>query len=64
MIEVYLLGVFVAYVKLKGLVHIEIGVALYALGALMLTMIAAQAALDPFAVWEEMERRSIPDIAV
>ena len=62
MIEVYLLGVFVAYVKLKGLVHIEIGVALYALGALMLTMIAAQAALDPFAVWEEMERRSIPDI--
>ena len=60
MIEVYLLGVFVAYVKLVGMVHIEIGVALYALGALMLTTVAADAVLDRQAVWDEMERRGIP----
>jgi paraquat-inducible protein A len=60
MTEVYLLGVFVAYTKLIDLVHIEIGPALYALGALMLTMVATDAVLDRQAVWEEMERRGIP----
>jgi len=64
MIEVYLLGVFVAYVKLGALVHIDIGLALYSLGALLLAMIAADAALDPQFVWEEMERRGIPDAIV
>jgi paraquat-inducible protein A len=64
MVEVYLLGVFVAYVKLVDLVHIEIGPALYALGALMLTMVVADAVLDRQAVWEEMERRGIPDAEV
>ncbi|WP_431268064.1 paraquat-inducible protein A [Dankookia sp. P2] len=57
MIEVYLLGVFVAYVKLVDLVHIELGPALYALGALMTTMIAADAALDRQAVWEALDRQ-------
>lgn len=61
MIEVYLLGVFVAYVKLIALVHIEIGVAVYTLGALIFTMVAADAMLDSQFVWEEMERRGIPD---
>lgn len=60
MIEVYLLGVFVAYTKLIDLVHIELGVALYALGILMFTMIAADAVLDRQVVWEEMERRGVP----
>jgi paraquat-inducible protein A len=60
MIEVYLLGVFVAYVKLVDLVHIDIGVAIYALAALMFTMVAADAALDPEAVWQRMDRRGIP----
>jgi paraquat-inducible protein A len=59
MIEVYLLGVFVAFVKLRDLVHIDVGVATYALGALMLTMVAADALLDPLAVWEEIERRAV-----
>jgi paraquat-inducible protein A len=61
MIEVFLLGVIVGYTKLVDLVHIEIGVALYALFLVMLTMIAADAVLDRQAVWEEMERRGIPD---
>lgn len=60
MIEVFLLGVAVAYTKLIDLVHIDLGVALYALFLLMLTMIAAEAVLDRQAVWEEMERRGIP----
>jgi paraquat-inducible protein A len=60
MIEVFLLGVFIAYTKLIELVHIEIGVALYALAVLMLAMIAAEAVLDRQSVWEEMERRGVP----
>jgi paraquat-inducible protein A len=60
MIEVYLLSVFVAYVKLRAIVFIQIGVALYALGALLLTMIAADFMRDAQFVWEEMERRGIP----
>lgn len=60
MVEVFLLGVFVAYTKLVDLVHIELGVALYALAILMLAMVAADAALDRQAVWEEIERRHLP----
>jgi paraquat-inducible protein A len=58
MIEVYLLGVAVAYVKLSGLVHIDLGTGLYAIGALLLTMIAADASLDRQAVWELIDRRA------
>lgn len=60
MIEVFLLGVAVAYTKLIDLVHIDLGVALYALFILMFTMIAAEAVLDRQAVWEEMEWRGVP----
>ena len=59
MVEVYLLGVFVAYTKLVDLVHIDLGPAIYALGALMVTMIAADAVLDHQAVWEALERTHI-----
>lgn len=55
MVEIYLLGVFVAYVRLKSMVHIDVGVALYALAALMVTMVAADVSLDRQAVWEAME---------
>ncbi len=64
MIEVYLLSVFVAYVKLQAIVFIQVGVALYALGALLLTMIAADVLLDAQSIWEEMERRGIPGRAL
>jgi len=62
MVEVYLLGVFVAYVKLGALVQIEVGVGLYAMAGLILAMIAADVMLDPQFIWEEMERRGVPDI--
>jgi paraquat-inducible protein A len=64
MVEVYLLGVFVAYVKLGALVHIEIESAVYALGGLLLAMAAADQVLDRQAVWEEMERRGVPNAPI
>lgn len=57
MLEVLLLGVFVAYTKLGDLVTIELGAAVYALGALTVVIVWAELALDPQAVWEEIERR-------
>jgi paraquat-inducible protein A len=57
MLEVLLLGVFVAYTKLGDLVTIELGPAVYALGLLTVVWVWAEVALDPQAVWEEIERR-------
>ncbi len=57
MLEVLLLGVFVAYTKLGDLVHIEVGPAVYALGLYSIVIVWAETALDPHAVWEEIERR-------
>ena len=57
MLEVLLLGVFVAYTKLGDLVTIELGPAVYALGLLTIVIVWAEAAFDPHAVWEEIERR-------
>ena len=57
MLEVLLLGVFVAYTKLGDLVTIELGPAVYALGLLTVVIVWAELALDPQAVWEEIERR-------
>ncbi len=59
MVDVYLLGLFVAYVKLQPLVRIELGPAFYALCALMVTMIATAALTDPEAIWEELDRRGV-----
>ena len=56
MLEVLLLGVFVAYTKLGDLVNIEIGPAVYALGLYSIVIVGAETALDPHAVWEGIER--------
>ncbi len=55
MIEVYMLGIFVAYTKLVDLAHVDIGVALYALAAIMVLMIAGDSAFDAAAVWERLD---------
>ena len=53
MIEVYMLGVFVAYTKLIDLARVEVGPAVYALAALMLTMAATDSTLDVDLIWKK-----------
>jgi paraquat-inducible protein A len=59
MVEVFLLAVIVAYTKLVAMAQVEIGLAAYALVALMVLMAAIDASLDERAVWDEMERRGL-----
>lgn len=59
MVEVFLLGVFVAYTRLTELAHVVVGGAVVALGALMLATAAADSALDHEAVWEGLEHRGV-----
>ena len=59
MVEVFLLGVFVAFTRLGEIATVSVGEALYAIAALMLTMIMADYLLDPGEVWDEMERRGL-----
>ena len=59
MVEVFLLGAFVAFTRLGAIATVETGVALYAVVALMMTMVTADYLLDPDEVWEAMEARSV-----
>ena len=59
MVEVFLLGVFVAFTRLGAIATVQTGVALYAVGALMMVMVSADYFLDPEEVWETMERRGL-----
>ena len=54
MIEVFVFGVFVAYVKLGDLVHLELDAGVYALLALMVVLIWADTALDREAIWNRL----------
>ena len=56
MIEVFLLGGLVAYTRLAATATVLVGPALYALGALMLVMVTADAWLDEHALWEAIGR--------
>jgi paraquat-inducible protein A len=55
MVEIYLLGLFVAYVRLSAMATVDLGPAIFALGGLMLIMVIADYTLDDQAVWEAME---------
>ncbi|HYQ91117.1 MAG TPA: paraquat-inducible protein A, partial [Candidatus Competibacteraceae bacterium] len=55
MIEVYLLGMIVAIVKLKDIATIVTGVGLYSFVALILLMAATDSALEMHEVWERVE---------
>jgi paraquat-inducible protein A len=63
MMEVYLLGLIVAYVKLTDLARLELGVAAYAFVATILLMVWAEAALEPHEVWRRLapQARVRPD---
>ena len=55
MIEVMLLGVLVALVKIADYATVIPGVALYALGGLVFLLAAMQASFDPREVWNRVE---------
>jgi paraquat-inducible protein A len=61
MIEVFVLGVFVAYVKLGGLVTIGLQIGVYALFALMVILVWIDSALDREKVWERLDPLDRPD---
>ena len=58
MMEVYLLGIIVAYVKLIELAHVELGVATFAFVATVLFEIAAEATTEPMSVWHRIMPQS------
>jgi len=53
MTEVFMLGILVSIVKLAKMAQIIPGVALYSFMALIFTLAAATATLDPQTVWEQ-----------
>ena len=64
MVEVFVFGVFVAYVKLGDVVQIGLETGVYALLALTFVIIWADGALDRQAVWDRLDRRRRTDGAV
>jgi paraquat-inducible protein A len=56
MIEVFVFGVLVAYVKLGDLVTINLGTGVYALFVLTFILVWADGALDREAVWDAIDR--------
>src|SRR5215470_2311856 len=61
MLEVFVFGVFVAYVKLGDLVTIGLMAGVYALLALTFVLVWMDAALDREAVWERLDRWGLSD---
>jgi paraquat-inducible protein A len=59
MAEVFLLGAFVAYTRLTAMAHVEVGVAVYALGGLTLAIAGADSVLDREAVWQGLESKGV-----
>jgi paraquat-inducible protein A len=55
MTEVFLLGVLVAYAKLLDLASIDIGPSMIGFVALIVTVVAADAAFDPSDVWDHVQ---------
>jgi paraquat-inducible protein A len=60
MIEVLILGMLVALVKLAAIASVVPGVALWAFGAVMLLLAAAAANFDPHDVWARIDRTRSP----
>jgi paraquat-inducible protein A len=63
MVEVFVFGVLVAYVKLGDLVTITLGTGVFALFALTFVMVWADSALDREAVWDALDRSTSADKA-
>ena len=57
MLEIFMLGILVALVKLGKMATIVPGLSVFAFGLLVLVMAAAVTALDPPLLWERLDRR-------
>jgi paraquat-inducible protein A len=55
MVEIFLLGLFVAYVRLSAIARIDLGPAIVALAVLSVTMLIADISMDSQAVWEALD---------
>ena len=55
MMEVFLIGIIVAIVKLVGMAQIVPGLALWSFALLIVTLAAAAANMDPRVVWDQVE---------
>ncbi len=62
MIEVFVFGVLVAYVKLGDLVTIHLGTGIFALFVLTFVMVWADGALDREAIWDALDRSDPADL--
>ena len=62
MIEVFVFGVFVAYVKLGDVVHIGLDNGIYALLALTFVIIWADGGIDHEAVWRRLDPRGVTGV--
>ncbi len=63
MLEIFLLGLIVAYVKLQSLAHVEVDVGILALALTILCIAAADTVLEPEAVWSRIGRPQAPHAA-
>jgi paraquat-inducible protein A len=59
MTEVFLIGVFVAYTRLQAIATVQVGPGVFALGGVVLCLIAADVELDHEEVWEALEERGL-----
>ena len=59
MVEVYLLGLLVAYSRLQGIGTVRLAPAVFGLAGLMFCIVAMRAVIDPEAVWEKIEKDAL-----
>ncbi len=59
MIEVFLIGLLVAYTRLKVIATVDVEAGVWALAAMMVCLIAADARLDAETIWERLEERGL-----
>ncbi len=64
MMEVYLLGVIVAFVKLQDLATVHLGIALYAFVGTIILLAAADARFEPHAIWRRIAPQARSDVLV
>lgn len=57
MLEVFMLGILVSLVKLGSMATLIVGTAFWSFSALIVVMAAANAVLDPYTVWQKLDKR-------